>query len=172
MKTSWLLIERYLYTTRTTIGHAIFQDENFVTLDNILKKELSHTLEDTARPGNIKVFAETCLPGGLECDVSLFENAHYGKTIIFHTEKDGITILFNNLKWTGCLFHNGATFEHTEGCVLGGANLNLPVYKDGHVITEPIIYGGTKDIIRSVVEERIKAGGIVKARFINLDFMK
>lgn len=156
-----ILIERYLYTVRTTIGRLYF-------LYDGKKEYFCYTLEDTARPDNIKVYSETCLPGGLECDVSLFENEHYKKTIIFHTEKDGVTIKVGELTWTGCLAHNGMNFDHTAGCVLVGDSLNQPVYKDKIIVTEPTIYSGSKDGLRILIETKIKKGYIIKAQFVNL----
>lgn len=163
-KILWLVIERYLYTIRTTIGRLK------IMYDIMLGPEIfCYTLEDTARPRNIKVYSETCLPGGLECDVSLFENLHYGKTIIFHTEKDGRTILFPPLKWVDCLAHNGINYDHTAGCLMLGSNLNLPVYANGIVILEPTIYGGMKEGLRVRVDKAIGDGYTIKARFVNLD---
>jgi hypothetical protein len=102
---------------------------------------------------------ETCLPGGLECDVSLYENDHYGKTIIFHTETDKRTIIAGILKWVGCLAHGGQTHKDTEGCVLVAKNK----------ISNDQIQGSLKDELRKVVEQKIAEGYTIKARFINLD---
>jgi hypothetical protein len=176
MKESILRIERFLYTARTSIGSMYFCDEALMLADpsKKLKAFAGYSLEDTARPGNVKVYGETCLPGGLRCRVSLFENAHYGKTIIFHTEPDGFTIKYANLKWTYCLLHNGINFEHTEGCVLAGGEYVKPVYSGNKIIQEPVIKAGSglKDVIRQKVEARIAAGYEVWAEFVNLDFIK
>jgi len=171
-KTLILFIERYLYTARTTIGRLYLQYvRDFVSQPLVVEKQFfCYTLEDTVRPNNIKVYAETALPGGLECSVSLFENAHYGKTLILHTEPDKQTIKINNLVWVGCLFHNGGNFEHTMGCVLVGRQLIPPVYRDMICIQEPILAGGMKDDLRKKVDEMIVQGYTeIKAKFVNLN---
>jgi hypothetical protein len=124
-----------------------------------IEEFFGYTLEDTARAENIKVYAETCLPGGLICDVSIFENDHYGKTIIFHTELDKVTILVGKLKWIGCLVHGGTTHADTAGCVLVAKNK----------INNDTIQGSLKDKLREVIEQKISEGYKIKAKFINLD---
>ena len=169
-KIFWIIIERFLFTARSSVGRLYFEyTKDYVSSPlSITREFFCFTLEDTARPSNIKVYGETCLPGGLECDVSLFENDHFKKTIIFHTEDDKATITMGPLKWVGCLAHNGVTFEHTEGCTLVGAKVIDPTYKDRKIITEPVLSIGRKDQLRKVIESRINQGYIVKARFINL----
>jgi len=170
-----LLIERYLYTARTTIGRLYLQYvHDFISTPTVIEKQFfCYTLEDTVRPDNIKVYAETALPGGLECSVSLFENAHYGKTLILHTEADKRTVKINNLQWTDCLFHNGVTFEHTMGCVLVGKQLVPPVYRDMICIKEPTLIGGMKEDLRKKVDEMIAQGYTeIKAKFVNLPQVK
>jgi hypothetical protein len=168
-KILWLLFERYLYTARTTVGRLFFEYvKDYVQYPQVRAREyFCYSLEDTARPANIKVYAETCLPGGLECKVGLFENDHYKKTIIFYTEADGFTIKAGELTWTYCLAHNGATFEHTAGCTLVGANLNPALYQDQIITREPFIYNGKKDDLRVFVEKKMAEGYEVKARFTN-----
>jgi hypothetical protein len=173
-KEFWLVIERYLYTTRTTVGALNFEYiKDYVRSPLITSKDFyCYTLEDTARPSNIKVYAETCLPGGLECNVSLFENDHYKKTIIFHTEIDKNTIKFGDLSWSGCLAHNGASYEHTEGCILVASKFNPPSYQGNYLTKEPFIYNGMKESLRIVIENKIKEGYTIKARFVNLTQIK
>jgi len=171
-KTLVLLIERYLYTARTTIGRLYLQYvRDFVSQPLVVEKQFfCYTLEDTVRPVNIKVYAETALPGGLECNVSLFESAHYGKTLILHTEPDKKTIKINNLQWTNCLIHNGSNFEHTMGCVIVGSRLISPVYRDMICIQEPKLIGGMKEELRKKVDEMIAQGYTeIKAKFVNLN---
>lgn len=170
-KILWIVIERYLYTARSTVGRMYFEYiKDYVQQPLVTAKDyFCYTLEDTVRPSNIKVFAETGLPGGLECKVKLFENDHYKQTIIFYTEVDGMTIKIGELTWVGCLAHNGAGFEHTEGCVLVGATLNPPMYQNQILTKEPFIYVPKKEDLRIFVEQKMKEGYIVKAKFINLD---
>ena len=159
-KVLWIVTEHFSYSKNTTIGKMYFEYEyNYVTNPPALKKEyFGFTLEDTARPGNVKVYGETCLPGGLECDVSLFENDHFGKTIIFHTEPDKRTIKTGPLIWTGCLAHGGNTIADTLGCVCVAKNY----------INRDRIQGSLKNELRIFVEQKIKEGYTIKARFVNL----
>ena len=133
------------------------------------KEFFCYTLEDTARPENIKVYAETCLPGGLECNVGLFENDHYKKTIIFYTENDKVTIRTGKLSWIGCLAHNGLNYDHTAGCVLVGKEYKPAVFKNKMLKQEPLISVGMKDALRIRIENALKSKYIIKAQFINLD---
>lgn len=160
MKIFWILIERFSYTARTSLGkmYFVYQKEFVTNPPEDYKEYFGFTLEDTARPDNIKVYGETCLPGGLECLVSLYDSPHFGKTIIFHTETDGVTILFNNLSWEYSLAHGGNTHRDTEGCVLVAKNQ----------LSRDMIQGSLKDDLRKVIEQRIKDGWTIKAKFINL----
>jgi hypothetical protein len=150
MKELILRIERSPYTARTTSGKMFFvYDEK--------KDYFGFTLEDTARPHNIKVYGETCIPE-CKCKVSLFENEHYGKTVIFHTEDDGRTIKVGELTWTGCLAHGGNDAKDTFGCVLVAKNR----------IDNDHIQGSLKDKLREFVEGKMKEGYTVSAEFVNL----
>jgi hypothetical protein len=166
MKEFVLSIERYLYTARTTIGKLYF------LYDGFRKEYFCYTLEDTCRPGNIKVYQETALPSGLKCDVSLFENDHFKKTIIFHTEPDNFTIKIGILSWTYCLAHNGNSFDDTAGCVLVGANLIPAIFKNDRISSEPTIYNPMKEALRTRIEKAISDGYAIKAQFSNADQLK
>lgn len=159
-KILWIVTEHFSYSKNTTIGNMYFEYiKDFVHYPNApIKEFFGYTLEDTARPINVKVYGETCLPGGLECDVSLFENDHFGKTIIFHTDQDKRTIRFGPLTWTGCLAHGGNTIADTLGCVCVAKNY----------INRDRIQGSLKNELRTFVEQKIKEGYTIKARFINL----
>ena len=155
-----ILIERYIYSSQTTIGKMLLlYDASYIT-NPVKPVELlfGYTLEDTVRPDNIKVSKETALPGGLKCNVSLYDSPRHGKTIIFHTESDGITIRHGNLSWTYCLVHGGNTHKDTEGCVLLAKNF----------IDYDYIQGSLKNELRLFIEEKIKEGYSIKARFVNL----
>ena len=160
MKEFKILIERYHYTARTSLGRMSFvYVKNYVRYPLIREKEFfGNTLEDTARPDTIKVMKETCLPGGLKCDVSLYESPHYKKTIIFHTEDDKRTIKHGILSWEACLAHGGNDHEDTEGCVLVAEN----------IIDMNHIQGSLKDKLREIIEQKIKEGYTITAEFINL----
>jgi len=68
-KIFWILTERYHYTAQTSLGRMSFlYDSTFVTNPpQPIKQYFGNTLEDTCRPGNIKVYGETAIPGGFEC---------------------------------------------------------------------------------------------------------
>lgn len=145
-----LLIERYSYSARTTIGRMYF-------LYDDKREYFGYTLEDTVRPANIKVYGETAIPA-MRYHVSLFENEHYKKTIIFHTEPDGVTIKIGAIKWIGCLAHNGNDYTHTMGCVLVGKTF----------VNSDMIKDGLKDELRTFVESKMKEGYEVWAEIVNL----
>ncbi len=160
MKTLWIVTERYSYTIKSSLGRMSFEyEKEYVTNPPMPTREFfGNTLEDCARPSNVKIYGETCLPGGLECEVSLYENPHYGKTIIFHTEPDKRTIKIGSLKWEGCLAHGGNDAGDTLGCVLVAKN----------IIDKDHIQGSLKDDLRKYIEGKIAEGFTIKARFINL----
>lgn len=159
-----ILTERYSYTAQSSLGRmSMIYDKKYITNPpQPIKKFFGNTMEDTARPGNIKVYGETCLPGGLICKVGLFENEHYGKTIIFYTEPDGFTIKFGSLTWTYCLAHGGQTHKDTAGCVLIAKN----------IINKDTIQGSLKDELRKFVENKMNEGYEVSAEFVNLTQLK
>lgn len=145
-----LEIERFPYTAQTTSGKlAMIYDGK--------KEFFGFTLEDTARPSNIKVMENTCIPPG-EYKISLYESLHYGKTLIIHTEDDKRTIKVGELKWEGCLFHGGNTHVDTAGCILIAKNR----------IDNDHIQGSLKTELRNFVEKKMNEGYEVKLRIINL----
>ena len=160
MKSLVILIERYSFTVKSSLGRMSFvYDQNYVqNPPQPIKQFFGNTLEDVARPGNVKIYEQTCLPGGLKCKVKLFENEHYGKTIVFYTEDDGFTIKFGPLTWTWCLAHGGTDADDTAGCVLVAKN----------VIDKDHIQGSLKDALRQFIEQKINDGYEITAEFVNL----
>lgn len=155
MKELWIGFYRYSYTAKSSIGRIYFEYDD--------KKEyFGYSLEDAARAWNVKVYGETCLPGGLKCDVSLFENEKFGKTIIFHTAEDKMTIIYGPLSWVGCVAHGGNTAEDTSGCPLVAKTYINPDY----------VYGSLKDELRTFIEQKINEGYTIKAKFVNLTQMQ
>ena len=156
-----IVIERYLYTVQTSIGKIFLEyDSTYITdPPTPIKLQFGYTLEDTIRPDNIKVYAETGLPGGLVCKVRLYESSRHGKTIIFYTEDDGVTIKWGPLSWTYVLAHGGNTHIDTAACILVARN----------VINDDRIQGSLKDELRKFIEKKIDIEGYtVTARFVNL----
>lgn len=156
LKLQW---ERYLYTDDTTIGRLYLINENYVNTSQEYKRFFSFTLEDTVRPPNIKVMFNTAIPAGVVYRVSKFENDHYGKTVILHTEDDGHTIKAGPLMWTYVLIHNGTNKEHTAGCLLVGRTL----------VDNKRISGGEKEELATLLWQHLNDGDEVTAEAINLD---
>lgn len=155
----WVIVERYSYTNVTSIGRMVFQESKFSSIDSFsLNREyFGYTLEDTARPFNIKVKHHTCIPE-CECFVELYDSETFGKTIIFFTELDGVTLKLYPLVWSYILAHGGNTIEDTSGCVLVAKNL----------INKDKIQGSLKEELRKIIEQKMSEGYIIKAKFINL----
>lgn len=149
-----IITERDTYTARTSSGKRFFEYDG--------KKEFfCYTLEDTARPVNIKVYGETCIPE-CECDVRLYSSPKFGDTIIYYSEPDGITLKVGKLKWIGALDHGGNGHIDTSGCVLIAKNR----------ISNDMIQGSMKEESRKFLEQKVKEGYILKAKFINHDQLK
>lgn len=151
LNTLLLLWERYIYTPQTTIGKL------YLVL-NGERKYFGYTCEDTVRPPDIKVMEHTAIPADVLYNITKFESPHYGRTLIIHTEKDGLTIRVGLLKWVGCLFHNGNDHEDTAGCVLVAANHPTP----------DTIQGGLKKELAEYVWAKLDEGYIVNAMAKNL----
>ena len=135
-------------------------DKQYVTNPpQFVKEYFGNTLEDTCRPANIKVYGFTALPDGLVCNVYLYDSPKFGKTIIFTTEDDKVTIKAGVLSWQYCLVHGGQTHKDTAGCVIVSEN----------IIDKETVQGSLKDKLRIFVEEKINEGYTVKAKFVNLN---
>ncbi len=160
MKILTIIIERFSYTARTSVGDMFFlYDKEYVTpIPRNIRERFGYTLEDTVRPENIKVYGETGIPGGVRCKVRLYESDHHGKTIIFYTEEDGVTLKWKELSWTYVLAHGGNTHIDTMACVLVAKNK----------ISNDMIQGSLKDELRIFIENKIKEGYTIEAEFINL----
>lgn len=146
-----LITERDAYTDKTSSGKRYF-------LVDGVREYICHTLEDTARPNNIKVGKHTCIPPCV-VKVAPYTRPNGQKTIIFYTEEDGVTLKVGVLSWTYILDHGGNDHSHTDGCVLVAKNrINLDR-----------IQGSMMEYIRTRCEEYWKAGYEIEAEFINLD---
>lgn len=160
----WLHLqwERNSYTDDTTTGKLHTIEANYVRVDKLMKKYFSYTLEDTARPPNIKVTEHTAIPADLMYFVGKHETLHYGRTIIFYTELDKVTIRCGPLTWTYCLAHGGNDIADTVGCLLVAKNL----------IDKEHIQGSMKVELAKLVWDFIDAGGFVTAMAVNLPQLK
>ena len=150
-KTVRIIIERDAYTDRSSAGRFYF-------LVDGVREYVCFTLEDTARPGNVKVKSHTCIPPCV-VKVAPFTRPNGQKTIILYTEGDGVTLRYDVIFWTYILAHGGNDHTHTDGCILVAKNrINLDK-----------IQGSMMEYIRTRCEEYWKAGYEIEAEFINLD---
>ena len=149
-----IIIEREGYTDRSSAGKWYFSVDG--------KREyICFTLEDTARPVNVKVKSHTCIPPSV-VKVAPYERPNGQKTIIFYTEDDMITLKAGVLSWTYILCHGGNDHTHTDGCVLAAAKR----------ISLDRIQGSMMEYIRTRCDEYWKAGYEIEAEFINLNQYK
>lgn len=159
-KILWIIIECFSYTARTSIGKMYFEYVKDFVHDPIVpvKEYFGYTLEDTLRPANIKVHGETAVPRGIECNVSLYSSPKFGKTIIFHTEDDHVTIKSGLLTFRYILAHGGNIHTDTEACILVARNL----------INKDTIQGSLQKELQIFIEQKIKEGYTIKAKFTYL----
>ena len=146
-----IVIPREAYTDRSSAGRFYFVVDG-------RKEYVSFTLEDTARPNNIKAKGHTCIPPCV-VKVAPWTRPNGDKTIIFYTEADGVTLKVGDLIWTYILAHGGNDHTHTDGCVLVAKNR----------ISLDRIQGSMMDYIRERCDEYWKAGYEIEAEFINLN---
>lgn len=146
-----ILIQRDAYTDKSSAGRWYFRIDGS-------DEYICFTLEDTARPNNIKVGKHTCIPPCV-VKVASYTRPNGQKTIIFYTEEDGVTLKVGVLSWTYILAHGGNDHSHTDGCVLTAYNrINLD-----------LVQGSAMDYIRQRCDEYWKAGYEIEAEFINLN---
>jgi len=93
-----------------------------------------------------------------DLNVYLHDSPKFGKTIIFATEPDKVTLKAGILTWVGCLAHGGQSHKDTNGCVIVAKN----------IIDMDTIQGSLKDELRKIVEQKIAEGYTIKAKFVNL----
>lgn len=98
-----LLLIRYIYTSKSTIGNLIIADSIY-----------SHTLEDVVRaPGALKVYGNTAIPSG-RYKVQVSYSAKFGKLL---------PEILNIPNFSGVRIHGGNTPADTLGCILVGAEI-------------------------------------------------
>lgn len=109
-----IIHNRKKYYSDTTIGYLVIDGQHYC-----------YTLEDTVRPSGIKVKTHTAIP----------ENNYYGykvgirysnkfdrEVLCLHTEDDGFTLKYGDVKFKYIYSHGGNDDEDTLGCVLVGYN--------------------------------------------------
>lgn len=86
-------------------------------------------LEDTFRPGEEKIYGETCIPNGTyKLNLVKSGRLHRWLSVKFPKIYKGVIVLENVKGFTGICFHPGITRESTLGCLLPCAD-----YKENSV---------------------------------------
>ena len=107
--------DRYLYTTRTTIGRLHLPSQDGVSL-------FCYTLEDTVRAYGIKVPKETAIPEDLY-KVTISMSKRFKRLMpMLYTENNKYEILSHGIRFVGIRTHGGVSHLHTEGCPLVAFN--------------------------------------------------
>lgn len=135
-------IKRDSYSARSTIGELDIDNEYFC-----------ETLEDTVRPKGIKVYKETAIPS----DVYMNVNIHYSlkfkrNVLILSTEDDGITVLYEGVKFQYIYLHGGNKHVDTLGCPMVAYTR----------VDKDTIYGTAEADLFNKIAPLIRAGKVVK----------
>lgn len=108
--------DRYLYTSRTTIGRLHVPD-----IEGVLSL-FCLTLADTVRAYGIKVLKETAIPEGTyKVDISMSKRFKR-KMIMLYTESNKYEIKAGGIGFKGSRCHGGNTHKDTEGCTVVAFN--------------------------------------------------
>lgn len=103
-----ILIERKIFTSKSTTG--------ILSIDGNV---ICYTLEDVARPDNVKVLKETCIPAG-DYKFLINYSQRFKRALPLIYSSDDLSIGSGNASWKGIRIHPGNSNEDTEGCVLVG----------------------------------------------------
>ena len=134
--------DRYLYTTRTTIGRVHLPSQDGVSLFCL-------TLEDTVRAYGIKVPGETAIPEGLY-KVTITYSPKFKRLMpILHTESD-LTIKSNGIGFEGIRIHGGNRHSDTEGCPLVAFNY----------INDHTIQGSAEKALTAKIQDYLLKGNV------------
>lgn len=150
-KEFWIVIERFYYSSRTTIGRMYFEYDG-------QRIYFGYTLEDTVRPYNIKVYGETAIPAYDFYYVKPYNSPRFDDTIIFYTEADGTTIKIGDIVFEYVYAHGGNTHFDTSGCILIAKNR----------VASDKIQGSLKDDLSKEIRKRVEEGYVIRAKTVNL----
>ena len=102
-----ILIQREIFTARTTIGDVFLGGKNFC-----------YSLEDTVRAKGIKVPGETAIPAGIYKWHITYSSRFKRDMISIYTESNGYQLIAEGISFKGLRIHGGNDHEDTEGCPL------------------------------------------------------
>ncbi|KKN55726.1 hypothetical protein LCGC14_0579360 [marine sediment metagenome] len=139
----YIKIDRYLYTTRTTIGRLYLPNQDGIA-------SFCYTLEDTVRAYGIKVPGETALPEGIY-RVNVTKSNRFKRLMpILYTETNGYEIKMGGIGFKGSRFHGGNTHKDTASCPLVAFNY----------INETRIQGTAEKSLTAKIQEYLLKGNV------------
>lgn len=134
-------IDRYLFTSRTTIGRLYLPQETI---------PFCFSLEDTVRAYGIKVPKETAIPEGTY-KVDITKSKRFKRLMpILYTEANGYEIKMGGIGFKGVRLHGGNTHADTAGCPLVCFN-----YIDDHTIQ-----GSAEKTLTAKIQEYLLKGNV------------
>jgi len=139
----YIKIDRYLYTTRTTIGRLYLSGQNGAAV-------FCYTLEDTVRANGIKVPNETAIPEGIyKVDISMSRRFKRLMPMLY-TESNKYEIKVGGIGFKGVRFHGGNTHLDSAGCPLVAFN-----YINDHTIR-----GSAEKSLTTKIQEYLLKGNV------------
>lgn len=133
------------YYAQTTIGVI-----RFLNLREIF------SLEDTVRPGNIKVKKHTAIPAKTYRVSIRYSNRFEREVLCLSNQKDLFTIFNGIIKFTYVYSHGGNRHQDTDGCI-------LVAFQRG----EKVIYDTAETLLFNAVKKQIIDGYRVYWRITN-----
>jgi len=110
-----------------------------------------YCLEDVARPVNVKVPRETCIPEGVY-HVAITPSNRFGRDMIQLYNDDGMIVRRDGKTFTGIRVHGGNDTGDTAGCPLVAA----------HKVSDRVIQGTMENALFQQVNLAIMSGDEVK----------
>lgn len=138
----YIRIDRYLYTTRTTIGR--------LYLPTMGGEPFCLTLEDTVRASGIKVSGETAIPEGTyKVDISM--SGRFKRLMpMLYTEDNKYEIKAGGIGFKGVRLHGGVSHSDTAGCPLVAFNY----------INDHTIQGSAEKALTAKIQEYLLKGNV------------
>ena len=135
--------DRYLYTTRTTIGRLHLPSQDGVSVFCL-------SLEDTVRAFGIKVDAETAIPEGIYKVAITYSKKFKRLMPILYTESDH-KIKAGGIGFEGIRIHGGNRHSDSEGCPLVAFNY----------INDHTIQGSAEKALTTKIQEYLLKGNVL-----------
>lgn len=92
------------------------------------EQRFCHTLEDVARPTNVKFYGETCIPEGCY-DVIVSHSQRFNKPMLLLFNREDFSLVRDGKSFTGIRCHGGNDIEDSDACVIAAYQSN----KNGRV---------------------------------------